>query len=204
MDHLRGAVPGDGGLEHLDGEVVRLAFLDPPADDLPGVDIHDGVDLENRSLPLGIDVGDVPGPDLAGAGGLENGLLSGAAFAAAFGRDCGACVLVLVLCRDPPPGAAGGDHYPVVPGRGEGMIHGVVLLPAGQDELKNPVLMDGADPAFIGPVPLVDGVLDAWAGIEPVVPGPTRYTRKFQGRPLGTGDLFQLQDESVLSGYERF
>src|SRR6476620_2748768 len=108
MHDVRGAVPGDGCLEHVRGEVVGLAFLHPPADDLPGEDVHDGVHLENLSLPLGIDVGDVPGPDLAGSGGLEHRLLKGTTLAPTLAREGWAGLLIPLLCRDPPPGAVGG------------------------------------------------------------------------------------------------
>ena len=92
----------------------------------------------------------------------------------------------------------------VVPGGGEGMVNGVALLPAGQDEPQDPVLMRGADPGFVGPVGLVDRVLHRRTGIGPVMPGPARHARQLERRPLGADDHMQLQDQSVLGRYEPF
>ena len=41
MNYARGAVPGDGGFEHLRGEMVGFPFLDPPGNHVAGVDIKD-------------------------------------------------------------------------------------------------------------------------------------------------------------------
>lgn len=84
----------------------------------------------------------------------------------------------------------------MIPGRGEGMVNGVLLRPTGQNEVKDLLVMRGADSAFVGPVALVDRILHRRTGIEPVMPGPTPYTRQLEGLSLGTDDLLQFQNKN--------
>jgi hypothetical protein len=51
------------------------------------------------------------------------------------------------------------------------MVNGDLLGPAFQDVFGDPVTVVGADPGLVGALRLSERVLDAFAGILPVVPG---------------------------------
>lgn len=84
------------------------------------------------------------------------------------------------------------------------MVHGDLIGPASQNVLRYPVTVPGADPRFIGPLRLAERVLDAFAGVLPVMPGRARNTGGLEGLPLRPGELRQLPDEEVLGFDEPF
>ena len=59
-----------GALEERGGVLGGLLGVDLPADDLAAVDVQDEVEVEEGPAQVGGQIGDVPGPDLVGAGGL--------------------------------------------------------------------------------------------------------------------------------------
>lgn len=61
-------VLGDRGLKHVNGKMVGFTFLDPVANDLTRVNIGDLVGLEYNRASRGKQIGDIPGPCLAGPG----------------------------------------------------------------------------------------------------------------------------------------
>ncbi|SHK45613.1 hypothetical protein SAMN04488576_1562 [Bacillus sp. cl25] len=130
MNTVRDTVAGERVLEHLGSEDVDLAVLDPVADEFAGVDIDDRVGLERHAPPGAGQVGDVPRPHLPGAGRFQHRRHS-RRLALAAGRDHRPGGLIRDPGGDPPPGPAGGEHHPVIPGGREGVIHRHALLPPG-------------------------------------------------------------------------
>lgn len=160
-------------LEHVRGQMVSFTLLHQVSHDLPGENINDQIGLEHLVLLRRVQVGNVPGPDLPRPGGFEYRLFASCLAVLRAGGNLRAQHLIFDACGDAPPGAPGGEHEALVPGCGEGVVHRMVIGPAGEDSFLDAFAVGLTDPGGIGAVSLVDWVCCSGAWVDPVVPGRT-------------------------------